>query len=86
MSAVRRPRASLARQGSISRAGAATPSRRMEIGDEVRFEGSDLTGVLRYLGPVEGRDGHFAGLELTGASVGQGKNDGTIQGCVVLLM
>ncbi|WFD18625.1 hypothetical protein MCAP1_000831 [Malassezia caprae] len=61
----------------------ATPSRReraLEVGDAVSFEGTDLTGVLRYLGPVHGRDGVFAGLELTGLSYGQGKNDGTIQG------
>ncbi|WFD22211.1 hypothetical protein MEQU1_000876 [Malassezia equina] len=68
-----------------SRAGATTPARRdrgLEVGDAVSFEGTDLTGVLRYLGPVHGRDGLFAGLELTGLSYGQGKNDGTIQGCV----
>ncbi|KAI3623702.1 hypothetical protein CBS14141_003401 [Malassezia furfur] len=71
----RGPRASLARV-STPQAG----PRRFEIGDEVRFEGSDLVGVLRYLGPVTGRDGHFAGLELIGASAGRGKNDGTIAG------
>ena len=75
----RGPRASLARV-STPQAG----PRRFEIGDEVRFEGSDLVGVLRYLGPVTGRDGHFAGLELIGASAGRGKNDGTIAGYVLL--
>lgn len=70
-----------------SRGGAATPSARrdrgeraFEIGDMVRLDGTSLMGVLRYIGPVHGRDGHFAGLELTGSSYGHGKNDGTIDG------
>ena len=56
------------------------PGNSFEIGDEVRFEGSELVGNLRYLGPVQGKDGYFAGLELIGSSVGHGKNDGTIAG------
>ncbi|WFD44913.1 hypothetical protein MPSI1_003587 [Malassezia psittaci] len=56
------------------------PVHSFEIGDEVRFEGSELVGNLRYLGPVQGKDGYFAGLELIGSSVGHGKNDGTIAG------
>ena len=64
--------------------GAGTPTRReqraFEIGDMVKLDGTGLTGVLRYMGPVHGREGHFAGLELTGSSYGQGKNDGTIDG------
>mgnify|MGYP001759575648 CR=1 FL=1 len=79
------PRTPSLRARTPSRADAGTPARReraLEVGDAVSFEGTDLTGVLRYLGPVHGRDGMFAGLELTGLSYGQGKNDGTIQGCV----
>ena len=64
--------------------GAGTPTRReqraFEIGDMVKLDGTGLTGVLRYIGPVHGREGHFAGLELTGSSYGHGKNDGTIDG------
>lgn len=64
--------------------GAGTPTRReqraFEIGDMVKLDGTGLTGVLRYMGPVHGREGHFAGLELTGSSYGHGKNDGTIDG------
>lgn len=63
---------------------AGTPTRReqraFEIGDMVKLDGTGLTGVLRYIGPVHGREGHFAGLELTGSSYGHGKNDGTIDG------
>lgn len=54
--------------------------RELEIGDEVRMEGSELVGVLRHLGPVEFRPGFYAGLELIGDSVGMGKNDGSVQG------
>ena len=64
--------------------GAGTSTRReqraFEIGDMVKLDGTGLTGVLRYMGPVHGREGHFAGLELTGSSYGHGKNDGTIDG------
>lgn len=64
--------------------GAGTPTRleqrAFEIGDMVKLDGTGLTGVLRYMGPVHGREGHFAGLELTGSSYGHGKNDGTIDG------
>ena len=64
--------------------GAGTPTRReqraFEIGDMVKLDGTGLTGVLRYMGPMHGREGHFAGLELTGSSYGHGKNDGTIDG------
>ena len=64
--------------------GAGTPTRReqraFEIGDMVKLDGTGLTGVLRYMGPVHGREGNFAGLELTGSSYGHGKNDGTIDG------
>lgn len=71
----RAPRASLARPS----AGVC------EVGDKVRLEGSDLVGILRYKGPVHGREGHFAGLELIGTSQGKGKNNGTIQGYVARL-
>ncbi|SNX84549.1 related to Restin (intermediate filament-associated protein) [Melanopsichium pennsylvanicum] len=54
--------------------------RELEIGDVVRMEGSELVGVLRHLGPVDFKPGFYAGLELTGDSVGKGKNDGSVQG------
>ena len=44
------------------------------------MEGSELVGVLRHLGPVDFKPGFYAGLELTGDSVGKGKNDGSVQG------
>ncbi|TKY86555.1 hypothetical protein EX895_004704 [Sporisorium graminicola] len=54
--------------------------RDLEIGDLVRMEGSELVGVLRHLGPVQFKPGFYAGLELTGDSIGKGKNDGSVQG------
>ncbi|KAJ9476232.1 Nuclear fusion protein BIK1 [Pseudozyma hubeiensis] len=54
--------------------------RELEIGDLVRMDGSELVGVLRHLGPVDFKPGFYAGLELTGDSVGKGKNDGSVQG------
>ncbi|SPC61638.1 related to Restin (intermediate filament-associated protein) [Ustilago sp. UG-2017b] len=54
--------------------------RQLEIGDLVRMEESELVGVLRHLGPVQFKAGFYAGLELTGDSVGKGKNDGSVQG------
>lgn len=77
----RRARASLGRMASRTALRSATPlGRSLEIGDLVRLEGSDLVGVLRYSGPVHGRSGTFAGLELIGDSAGRGKNDGTVDG------
>ncbi|SPO26114.1 related to Restin (intermediate filament-associated protein) [Ustilago trichophora] len=53
--------------------------RELEIGDLVRMEASELVGVLRHLGPVDFKPGFYAGLELTGDSLGKGKNDGSVQ-------
>jgi hypothetical protein len=44
----------------------------------------NFEGVLRYLGPIEGRDGLFGGIELTGVHAGQGRNDGSVGGWVLL--
>ncbi|KAK7437579.1 hypothetical protein VKT23_018477 [Stygiomarasmius scandens] len=50
------------------------------IGDLVHIESLGVEGILRYLGPVEGRKGTWAGVELVGDSVGKGKNDGSVAG------
>ena len=81
------PRASLGRVSALRNACASpspfwAPPRAVEIGDLVRLEGSDLVGVLRYLGEVHSRPGVFAGIELVGDCAGRGKNDGTVDGCV----
>lgn len=69
--------ASRARESAV---GLSRRGRDLEIGDLVRMEGSELIGVLRHLGPVEFKPGFYAGLELTGDSVGKGKNDGSVGG------
>lgn len=70
-----------ARVNDASSAGARR-GRQLEIGEEVMIQGTDLTGVIRHLGAVKFRPGHYAGLELTGDSVGKGKNDGSVEGWV----
>lgn len=67
-----------------SNAGARSSSsakiRAIEIGDAVRIESLAMEGVLRYLGEIEGKPGTYAGVELSGAFAGQGKNDGSVAG------
>jgi hypothetical protein len=44
-------------------------------------ENRQLEGVVAYFGPVDFADGDdWVGVRLTGSSVGQGKNDGSVQG------
>ena len=61
---------------STSRAG----SRSFEVGDNVRIESFGFQGTLRYLGEIDGKPGHWAGVALSGGFVGKGKNDGTVGG------
>ena len=60
---------------SASRAG-----KTFEIGDNVRLESLGFEGVLRYLGPIDGKPGQFAGVELLEGFAGRGKNDGSAGG------
>lgn len=62
---------------SSSRAG-----RGFEVGDSVRIESLGFEGVLRYVGSIDGKDGLFAGVELSGGFAGMGKNNGSVSGCV----
>jgi len=78
-------RPSSTRPGSrISNAGARSSSsakvRTLEIGDTVRIESLAVEGALRYLGAIEGKPGTYAGVELSGAFAGRGKNDGSVAG------
>lgn len=54
--------------------------RSLEIGDAVRIESLAVEGILRYLGGIEGKPGTYAGVELSGAFAGRGKNDGSVTG------
>ena len=54
-----------------------------EVNDVVHVEqeSKQLDGVVAFLGPVEFTEGDdWVGVRLTGASVGLGKNDGSVQG------
>lgn len=39
---------------------------------------NNMTGTLRYVGLIDGKQGTWAGIELD--AIGQGKNDGSVQG------
>ncbi|KAI9509749.1 hypothetical protein F5148DRAFT_1374978 [Russula earlei] len=51
-----------------------------EVGDNVRIESLGFEGNLRYLGEIDGKTGHWAGVELSGGFAGKGKNDGSVDG------
>lgn len=55
-------------------------NRTFEVGDNVRIESLGFEGVLRYLGPIDGKPGQWAGVELSGGFAGKGKNNGTVGG------
>lgn len=50
-----------------------------EVGDRVSVPG-DMTGIVKYIGPVEGKRGIFAGVELSEEYAERGKNDGDVDG------
>ncbi|KAJ1889998.1 hypothetical protein LPJ66_007726 [Kickxella alabastrina] len=52
----------------------------LRCGDPVFIPLQGLQGRLRYLGPIDGKQGTWAGVELD--EVGKGKNDGTAAGKV----
>lgn len=56
--------------------------RPFEVGDAVRIESLGFEGTLRYLGEIDGKQGNWAGVELSGGFAGKGKNDGTVDGYV----
>lgn len=59
----------------------------LEIGDGVSLDvlGERMEGIVRFLGQVDGKAGHFGGVELSGEWIGKGKNDGSVAGYVTLL-
>lgn len=50
----------------------------LQEGSLVKVAG--MEGTLRYIGEVMGKPGTYAGVELSEAYSGQGKNNGTVQG------
>jgi hypothetical protein len=55
-------------------------TRPFDVGDNVRIDSLSLEGVLRYLGEIEGKNGLWAGVELSAQSAGKGKNNGSVNG------
>ncbi|KAL1990245.1 hypothetical protein VTN49DRAFT_6084 [Thermomyces lanuginosus] len=55
------------------------PSDEIRVGDQVNVPGG-MYGVVRYLGPVEGKPGRFAGIELAPEHAARGKNNGDVDG------
>lgn len=54
----------------------------LHVGQSVTFEvgGEPMTGTLRFVGPVDGKSGEWAGVQLDDHFAGRGKNDGSVQG------
>lgn len=74
------PARSASRQSNIHGRSVSRTGGRFEIGDSVRIESLGFEGVLRFVGPIEGKPGEWAGVELGGGFVGKGKNDGSVNG------
>lgn len=51
----------------------------LQIGDTVEVPGG-MTGTVRYIGSVRGKQGDFAGVELNDEYAARGKNDGDVDG------
>ncbi|KAK7046094.1 hypothetical protein VNI00_007092 [Paramarasmius palmivorus] len=51
-----------------------------ELNTPVRIESLGFEGTLRYIGPIDGKQGLWAGVELSGGFAGKGKNDGSVGG------
>ena len=51
------------------------------VGDFVDVPGG-MHGIVRFIGPVTGKPGIFAGVELNQEWAARGKNNGDVDGCV----
>ncbi|KAI9723203.1 MAG: hypothetical protein M1828_004306 [Chrysothrix sp. TS-e1954] len=51
----------------------------LEVGDVVEVPGG-MNGTVQYIGPVKGKKGVFAGVELSKEFASRGKNDGDVEG------
>ncbi|QRW08003.1 CAP-Gly domain protein [Ceratobasidium sp. AG-Ba] len=60
---------------SLSRAG-----HEFDVGDAVKIESLGMEGTLQFMGEIEGKSGIWAGVELSPAFAGRGKNDGSVNG------
>lgn len=51
----------------------------LEVGDMVDVPGM-MHGTIKFIGEVNGKRGHFAGVELSKEFAAKGKNDGDVDG------
>lgn len=51
----------------------------LEVGDMVDVPGM-MHGIIKFIGEVKGKKGHFAGVELSKEFASKGKNDGDVDG------
>lgn len=51
----------------------------LEVGDIVDVPGM-MHGTIKFIGEVQGKKGHFAGVELSKEFAAKGKNDGDVDG------
>lgn len=51
----------------------------VDVGDQVDVPGNML-GIVRFVGPVQGKKGTFAGVELESEFASRGKNSGDVDG------
>lgn len=51
----------------------------VDVGDAVDVPGN-MQGIVRFVGPVQGKKGIFAGVELDAQYASRGKNNGDVDG------
>ena len=51
----------------------------VDVGDAVDVPGN-MQGTVRFVGPVQGKKGTFAGVELDAEFAARGKNSGDVDG------
>ena len=54
----------------------------LDLGDPVRIESLGVEGTIQFLGEADFKVGLWAGVELSAAFAGRGKNDGSVNGYV----
>lgn len=62
-----------------SRQGVSFP-KALVVGDPVRIESLGVEGTIQFLGETDFKEGLWAGVELSSAFTGRGKNDGSVSG------
>ena len=70
--------------GTRAISGDAVGNKNLDIGDSVDVPGG-MHGIVKFIGEVRGKKGIFAGVELNKEWAARGKNDGDVEGFVVLL-